>query len=272
MIMTVSPKTKEPRIAVFAGTYEGRAIASHLLKLGRAHMADFFVATEYGEEILKDLGDLKVMEGRLTEPEMEAIFQRSGYTLVIDATHPYAQQVSGNIMAAARNTGREYLRLLRKDELPLEYADLKDKVIFADSIEEAAKILEQIPGRVLLTTGSKDLHKFSSVSGFSERFTARVLPSVESVMLCQEAGLKPANIICMQGPFSLDMNLATLRQFGCDTLVTKSTGKAGGFSDKLDCAREGFRVLVIRRPSHEEGSSLEDVLLRLDQTLQGDMK
>ncbi|MBQ7703370.1 MAG: precorrin-6A reductase [Firmicutes bacterium] len=263
------PNDKTTKAAVFAGTYEGRMIASHVLDNGMEDAVDFFVATEYGQEILQNMGSLNVIEGRLDEQEMEKVFKEAGYQLVIDATHPYADQVSSNIFAAAENAGMEYLRLVRKDLLPSEYEDIKDKVVFADSVETAVKLLDEISGRVFLTTGSKDLHRFSKAEGFSERFTARVLPSVESVRLCEEAGLKQPNIICMQGPFSLEMNLATMRQFGCETLVTKSTGKAGGFADKLDCARAGYRVLVIRRPSEEEGASLEDALSRLDQVLQG---
>ncbi|MCR5182614.1 MAG: precorrin-6A reductase [Clostridia bacterium] len=267
--MTAKPGSNNSIAAVFAGTYEGRMIASHVLESGMENSVDFFVATEYGQEILQNMGKLRVIEGRLDGHGMEKIFEEKCYSLVIDATHPYADQVSDNIRSAAEKTGTEYLRLLRKDVLPSEYEGLEDRVIFAESAEDAVRILGDIPGRVLLTTGSKDLARFSEVPGFRERFTARVLPSVESVRLCAEAGLKQPNIICMQGPFSLEMNLATLRQFGCETLVTKSTGRAGGFSDKLDCAREGFRVLVIRRPGEEEGSCLEDVLDRLDQTLRG---
>ena len=247
-------------------------IASHVLEQGMENKVDFYVATEYGQEILENMGDLSVIEGRLDEQEMEKVFSEAGYQLVIDATHPYADQVSQNIREAAKKAETEYLRLVRKDLLPSEYEDIKDRVIFADSVETAVKLLDDIQGRVLLTTGSKDLHRFSKAKSFSERFTARVLPSVESVRLCEEAGLKQPNIICMQGPFSLEMNLATLKQFGCETLVTKSTGKAGGFADKLDCARAGFRVLVIRRPSEEEGASLEEAISRLDETLEGEEK
>ena len=267
--MTVKPENNKRTAAVFAGTYEGRMIASHVLEKGMEALVDFFVATEYGQEILENMGNLNVVEGRLDEPEMEKIFSEKGYSLVIDATHPYADQVSSNIRNAADASETEYLRLLRKDIVPEEYEDIKDRVIFADSVEDAVRILNGLPGRVLLTTGSKDLIRFAKADGFTERFTARVLPSVESVRLCEEAGLKQPNIICMQGPFTLEMNLATLRQFGCETLVTKSTGKAGGFIDKLDCAKEGFRVLVIKRPGEEEGYSLEDILERLDRNLEG---
>ena len=68
----------------------------------------------------------------------------------------------------------------------------------------------------------------------------------------------------MQGPFSRDMNLATIRQYGCAWLVTKNTGKPGGFQDKLSCLEEGCRILVIGRPAEETGLSLEEAAARAE--------
>ena len=68
----------------------------------------------------------------------------------------------------------------------------------------------------------------------------------------------------MQGPFSREMNLATLRQYGCGWIVTKNTGKAGGFEDKVALCQAGYKVIVIGRPTAEKGISYEKVLERLE--------
>ena len=54
-----------------------------------------------------------------------------------------------------------------------------------------------------------------------------------------------------------------MEQFGLDILVTKSTGRAGGFAEKTALAKEGYRVLVIGRPAQESGLSIEEVKERL---------
>ncbi|MBR6258630.1 MAG: precorrin-6A/cobalt-precorrin-6A reductase, partial [Oscillospiraceae bacterium] len=73
---------------VFAGTTEGREITELLAEGGAAVTA--FVATEYGESLIKPKGSLTVTAGRLDEADMEKVFTDKRFDLVIDATHPYA--------------------------------------------------------------------------------------------------------------------------------------------------------------------------------------
>lgn len=239
------------RILVIAGTAEGRELAAKVNEAGLADHVDFSVATEYGEELLRGAN---VLEGRMDGEKMLELLHSKGYKLIVDASHPYASAVTENAQAAASAEGTEYIRLLREESLPES-----ENIEFVDSPEEASAVLSCSDENVLLTTGSKDLKIFSSVPGFSERFFARVLPSEESLKACGEAGLKRNHIICMQGPFTHEMNAATLRQYGCQVLVTKSSGRAGGYDDKVRCATEGFRVIVIKRPTVEQGCSLEEV-------------
>ena len=69
----------------------------------------------------------------------------------------------------------------------------------------------------------------------------------------------------MQGPFEKDLNVALLRHSKARWLVTKDTGKAGGFSEKVEAAREaGARIVLISRPvADERGRSLDEVLALL---------
>lgn len=68
----------------------------------------------------------------------------------------------------------------------------------------------------------------------------------------------------MQGPFSEELNLAMLRQIRARWLVTKASGAAGGFQEKLAAARRaGARVVVIRRPREETGLSLRELAEKL---------
>ena len=162
--------------------------------------------------------------------EMEAEMA-GGYDVVVDATHPYAAQVSENIRAAAGAAGLPYERLLRPRE------ETGADVLWADSPEDAARLLAELPGNVLLTTGSKDLPIFARVPDFERRIWVRVLPSMDSLRAALELGYPAAHIICMQGPFSQEMNAATLRMMDGAVLVTKDTGRAGGFGEKAEAAR-----------------------------------
>lgn len=245
------------KILVFAGTYEGHRLAAEFAERGWTDRADFCVATEYGTETYDDVPGLSLKEGRLTAEDMENLMGNGDYGLVIDATHPYARVVTDNIKAAGGAAGIPCLRLLRKET----FFD-REQVTAVDSIEEAVEILQQHPEeRILLTTGSKELHKFRPVS---DRAAARVLPSHESLELCEAAGFAPKNICAMQGPFTRDMNLAMMKQYNCRWLVTKNTGKPGGFDDKVSCAEAGYSVLVIGRPAEEEGLSYEEVLKKVE--------
>ena len=239
------------KVLLFGGTGDGRALAEWMLARGLD--ATVCVATEYGETLLPE--GMKVHVGRLDAGEMAALMA-DGYTLVIDATHPYAVEVSQNIRAASERTGLPYLRLLRQ-------SDGEDLCHKAENMAVAAEMLERLPGNVLLTTGSKELDHFAR-PGLRERCFPRVLPMADSLERCLALGFPPRNIICMQGPFTREMNMATLHQFHIDTLVTKDTGGYGGFRAKAEAAREaGCALLVVERPQNETGLTLEEIQRRL---------
>ena len=239
------------KILLFGGTAEGHALAHALAQAG--HSVICCVATDYGRDVLAPAENLTVRAGRMDEAQMVSALQ-TGYDCVIDATHPYAAQVSENIRAAAKKASVPYDRLIR----PREQAE---HVLWADSPEDAAHMLEDIPGNILLTTGSKDLAAFAALSDFAERVWARMLPSMDSLSYALSLGFPASHIICMQGPFSQELNVAMLRQIGAKILVSKDTGRAGGFAEKAEAAKQaGATLLVIRRPTVETGLTLDEML------------
>lgn len=246
------------RICVFAGTTEGRRLVAFLKEQDAEITA--CTATEYGGELIEPAGRLSVLTGRMDEPHMEELFARERFDLVIDATHPYASAVTENLMTACLSTGTEYLRLERGRNSAPESA-----VCFAD-IPSAVEYLSASVGNILLTTGSKELAAFSGISDFEERAFARVLPVESSLTACREAGLKPSHILAMQGPFSVGMNAAMIRSVNAAYVVTKESGKAGGFEEKaLAAMKAGAKLIVIGRPeSGALGVSFADTLALLE--------
>ena len=240
------------KIFLFGGTAEGHLLAERLAEAGND--VTCAVATEYGQTVLEPRDNLTVLVGRLTAGEMAERLE--GFDVVVDATHPYADKVSENIRAAAAETATPYYRLLR----PREEAE---DVLWADSPADAAAKLQNLPGNVLLTTGSKDLKTFTAVKDYPSRLFVRVLPSVESLTAALSLGYPASHVICMQGPFPQALNQAMVEAVGAKVLVTKDTGKAGGFLEKAEAARAaGAKLLVIRRPTEETGYTL-DALLEL---------
>ena len=233
-------------ICVFAGTVEGRRLVEFLA--GQPIDVYACVATDYGETLLPGGDNVETAARRLDECQMEALFERRRFDLVIDATHPYADQASRNIAAACRARGVEYLRLNR------EKTASDGEEVYVDSIQEAADYLSAHPGTALLTTGSKELSPYTAVEDYRERFHVRVLPTVESLRACEAAGFPPSRVIAMQGPFSVQMNVALLLSVGADWLVTKDSGDSGGFQQKLAAARQaGAHCIVVGRPAQAEG-------------------
>ena len=108
-------------------------------------------------------------------------------------------------------------------------------------------------GNILLTTGSRELHAFASVRDFASRAYARVLPMEDSLRACREAGLPPAHILAMQGPFSRDFNAALYDQLRIRTMVSKDSGQPGGVADKvLPALERGIDVVMIERPKEDK--------------------
>jgi precorrin-6Y C5,15-methyltransferase (decarboxylating) len=241
------------KICIFAGTTEGRELVKFLSSQPVEVTA--CVATEYGETMLPEADNLTISAGRLPVDEITKMLSGSAFDLVIDATHPYAASITGSIAKACRATGTESLRLLRgASSLP------SDAVVVPDA-EAAAAFLDQTEGNILLTTGSKDLPKFSGMNGFCDRVYARVLPMEASLAACNETGLKASHIIAMQGPFSEEMNLALIHAVSAAYLVTKDGGKPGGFDAKISAAKKtGVKLVVIGRPAAEDGVTFEETI------------
>ena len=238
-------------LAIFAGTTEGRNLCQVLSDAGMT--AKVFVATEYGSTILPDFKGIKVHTGRLNEAEMAQAL--SGITRIIDATHPYATEVSKNIRMAAEQLEAEYIRLIRPE------TGIDDQVIKVADTQEAVEFLTQQEGAVLLTTGAKDLPLYTAIPNFDKRVHPRILPDPTSLAACVDLGYAPSNIICMQGPFSLEMNIALIESTKARWLVTKDSGNTGGMVEKLNAAEQtGIKVVLIARPQEPvKGKTYEEV-------------
>lgn len=243
-------------IVIFGGTTEGRKLSEYL----RGMRADIFVctATEYGGELVREGENIHVHAGRMNRVEMEAFFQRVQAELVLDATHPFAAEVSENIKAACERTGTSRLRIVRRTESG------EGGVIQVSSVAEAADYVSERAGRALITTGSKELIPYTRIPDYKSRCYLRALSTAAAVNAAVEAGFEGEHLIAMQGPYSEEMNLQLLRHVKADFLITKASGEQGGYEEKLRAAkRAGTAVIAIGAPK-EEGCTLEEAFELLE--------
>ena len=224
------------RIVVFSGTTEGRDFSRAAAALGIAVTVS--VATDLGAEEQGQAPGITVHSGRLLPGAMAELLQ--GAALCVDATHPYAVEATKNIRAAANAAGVEYHRLLR-----------------------AASTLPA--GSVVLGSAAQELAAFAGLD--AARLYPRVLPTVAGITACEGAGIPHRNIIAMQGPFTLELNLALMQQFHIRYLVTKDGGSAGGFAEKAQAAAQSGATLVVLRRPEECGETAEEILQRCRELL-----
>lgn len=237
-------------ILIFAGTTEGRKLSECLSKADILHTV--CVATEYGEIVLTENACAHVHRGRMDVEEMSAFISDGQFSAVVDATHPYAQVVTENIRNAMKGMDIPYIRLKRETDDSYDY----DKTRSFECNEDCAEALLQINGNILLTTGSKELSVYCGYESLKDRLYVRVLPGLESLNLCNENGIMGKHILALQGPFTVDMNEAMLRQYDISCLVTKKSGRAGGYIEKLEAAKRlDIPVYVVERANVEENAS-----------------
>ena len=120
---------------------------------------------------------------------------------------------------------------------------------------------------MLISTGSKELHLYTRIKDYKERFFARVLSTQEAVAEAVRLGFEGKHLIAMQGPYSEELNLAMLKHINAAYFVTKESGGAGGFEEKKKAAQKaGAELIVIARPK-EEGKSLQEVKKLMEEFL-----
>lgn len=237
------------KAVVFAGTTEGYALCRFLAENRiETHAC---VATGYGGSLLEENVFLHIHAARMDQEEMKKFIREMQPKIVLDATHPYAALVTENIRTACEETGIRYMRVLRSQ------GSVQQEAVYVENTEEAVQFLEKTTGNILLTTGSKELPKYTKLNNYKERLFARVLSLPSVLDTCRECGIEGKHLIGMQGPFSAELNAAMLRQFHCAYLVTKDSGAEGGFQEKIDAALMCDVIpVIIGRPAEEKGVSL----------------
>jgi precorrin-6A/cobalt-precorrin-6A reductase len=230
-------------ILLFGGTSETAPLSEMLAAIGYEVLVS--TATPIALQIGRH-SRVRRRIGRLDAAAMVDLIQTEQVSAVVDAAHPYAEQLHETVAMACKTA---CVRLLRYQRPNMPVPDVE--LIQWASDHRAAAHLACHPGsRVLLTIGSKNIAPYVKAAEENQAaLTARVLPEPDSIEACLKAGLSPEQVIGVRGPFSLEDNLFLLQQLNIDALVTKESGSAGGFKEKIEAALgRNCRVVIIQRP------------------------
>ena len=208
-------------IWIISGTQDGREIGAKLADREINKSPEkrqeilMTVVSQYGKVLAAHKG-IDVEVGRFKQEDMVRIIKEKHIILILDASHPYAAIVSETARSACKEAGIDYVRFER-----------------------------------LLTTGSKTLSAFVHSEALKgKKIWARVLPVSGVIKLCEDLGMKAKHILAIQGPFSYEMNLAMIRDYKADVMVTKNSGLVGGSDTKLRAAMDaGISVIIIDKPA-----------------------
>ncbi len=244
------------KIFLIAGTEDGRKLAEFLLEKNFDVTAS--VVSDYGRKLLETCAGIKINDKPLDEEELEKILRAGAFKFLVDASHPYAQNISANAIQAAQAAQIVYVRYERA-EVDFDY----EKIFRVESYEAAALKAAELGKNIYLTTGSRSLKVFVELLKGCN-LTARVLPTAEVLVQCEALGLSPKQIVAMQGRFSVELNVELFKHAGAEVIVTKNSGQIGGADTKIKAAQIlNLPVVMIDRPKifyPNLAASFDDVL------------
>lgn len=246
-------------ILLLAGTSDARELAICIKNRSYELLAS--VVTENAAISLRE-NDIRTHVGRLTVETMRELCRNENVSIIVDATHPFAEEASKNAIQAAKTVGIPYLRYERKS-----YEEQDSLITKVDTYEDAAEEAANHGGVIMLTTGSKTLEIFANRLNHlpNVRLLARMLPRKDNMEKCERLGVEQKNIIAMQGPFSKQLNKALYEQYEVDLVITKESGKIGSVDEKIAAARElNIPVIMIKRPKIK----YENVFSNFDQVIE----
>lgn len=234
-------------IGLILGTSEGRKILSLLNK----YTEDIFVstATEYGGEILKDYRYSYLNTKPLPLEDLIYTLKEKGVKKLVDATHPYALEVTKNAMKACETLNIEYIRYDRPSSI--EKFINEKYIVEVKDYDELYDKIKNIDGTILNTTGSRNLDRILSMK-LGNRIIHRVLPSIKVMQECFDKGVKLDDLIAIKGPISYKLNCAFIKEYDAKAMILKDSGIEGGTEEKLRaCIDSNIYGFVIGRKSIE---------------------
>lgn len=230
-------------ILIISGTKDGRMVIQKLKDKNYKIMAS--TVSDYGKSLIKQVADIVVNDTPFSYESLSALIKDNGIDCIVDVSHPFAVNVSKLAIKVCDELKIKYIRFERKS---ISGTYDNKYIIRVNSYEEAALEALKLTGTVFSTIGSNYLEIMCNTIPI-ERLVVRVLPQSKILLKCENLGLKPVNIIGLQGPFSKELNKQLFKQYNTKVMITKESGEIGGVKEKIDAALElGIRIIIITRP------------------------
>lgn len=223
-------------ILVFGGTTEGRIAIDTLNEGGKP----FYYSTRGVQQKVEGTF-VKRITGAMDAPAIEAFCRLHEIRLIVDAAHPFAQELHQNIGLASLALGIPVIRLERN------YPPYAQDITYYSSYEDAIdKMLADGVKRLLALTGTQTIGKLRRF--WQQRHAIfRILARQESLAIARKEGFPEQQLIFYSPEEGED---APITQINPDAIITKESGESGGFADKIEAARRaGIRMYVVARPS-----------------------
>ncbi len=223
-------------ILILGGTTEGRAA----VRVAEAGNAPYYYSTKGdGQEVALTNG--RRLTGALDAEAMEAFCREKGIRLLVDAAHPFAEELHRTV---ARVAGRLSIPVVRYER---KYPPRDPLITWCDTYEAAIERMEAGGvSRLLALTGVQTIRRLAP---FWRKHLCwfRILGRDESVALALEQGF-PAERLIAASPSEAPDGL--IRQLRPDALLTKESGESGYFCEKIKAARAaGIPVFAVKRPA-----------------------
>ncbi len=207
-----------PKVWLIGGTVDSRSITKMLIDNGLACVVT--VTTAEAKNLYPVNPLLTVRIGRLTPEEIPAFLGRENIQAIVDASHPFASQISATVTAIAPGQKIPYLRFERPP-LPLG-----KNVVEVSDLETLLKEKYLHNQRVLLTLGARWLDHFQPIQNQATLF-ARILPYPQALATAIAAGFTSERLIALRPPVSTSLEKALWQQWAIDMVITKASGARG---------------------------------------------
>ena len=247
-ILSVPTRVAPPcRVLLLGGTGEAALLARAIIQRYGERVALTTSLAGRTEQPMPIPGDVRI-GGFGGAAGLIAYLRAHDIDILIDATHPFAKQISAHARLACGAVGVERLMVLRT---PWQRHNL-DRWIEVADLAGAAAIVGKIGRRAWLTVGASDLGAFSGVTDV--RFLVRLIRAPVAPL-----PLRLHEVLVGRGPFNLVEEQHVLQRHAIDVLVCKASGGAATEA-KLIAAREAsLPVIMVRRPPAEPGDSVTSV-------------
>lgn len=240
-------------IGFILGTSEGKKILSLINKY--TDNIAVSTATIYGGQLLKDYRIQDLNTRPLDKNELFIWVKKNDIKVLVDGSHPYAQEVTQNAIECAEKLNIKYIRYERPGVLESIHSE---NIIRVKSYDEAIKYFKKLDGNILNTTGGNNASRFAHID-FEHRVIHRILPSVSVLSKLLDNGIKVRDIIAMQGPISCELEMGFIQQFNIKGILTKDSGIEGGCLEKFKAVQNlGIKLIVIEKPTFDYNMQFND--------------